>query len=77
MGTPTSGRESPAENVAAGIVFDRYLLSILPDEDLRFDLDLFRATRVRDLPRDVGWDSVFIQAGNELQLDLSTSNLCH
>jgi calcineurin-like phosphoesterase family protein len=27
--------------------------------------------------RDVGYDSVFIQAGNELQFDLSTNNLCH
>jgi hypothetical protein len=27
--------------------------------------------------RDQGWDSVFIQAGTELQLDLSANNLCH
>ena len=27
--------------------------------------------------RDAGWDSVFIQAGTELQLDLTTGNLCH
>src|SRR5262245_43752378 len=27
--------------------------------------------------RDAGWDSVFIQAANELQFDLSTGNLCH
>ncbi len=29
----------------------------MPDEVLRFDLDLFRATRVKDLSRNVGWDS--------------------
>ena len=57
MGTPTSVRESPVETVDAGIVFDRYLLIAMPDEVLRFDLDLFRATRVKDLSRDVGWDS--------------------
>ena len=27
--------------------------------------------------RDVGWDSVFIEAGTEAMLDLSTNNLCH
>jgi hypothetical protein len=27
--------------------------------------------------RDAGWDSVFIQAGNELMFDLSAGNLCH
>jgi len=27
--------------------------------------------------RDAGWDSVFVQAGNELQFDLSAGNLCH
>jgi hypothetical protein len=27
--------------------------------------------------RDLGWDSAFIQAGTELQLDLTTGNLCH
>jgi len=57
VGTPTSVRESPAEAVDAGIVFDRYLLIVMPDEVLRFDLDIFRATRVKDLSRDVGWDS--------------------
>gem|GEM_PF-6944871 len=57
MGTPTSVQESPAEAVDAGIVFDRYLLIVMPDEVLRFDLDIFRATRVKDLSRDVGWDS--------------------
>ncbi len=27
--------------------------------------------------RDVGWDSVFIEAGTEAMLDLSMNNLCH
>ena len=27
--------------------------------------------------RDVGWDSVFVEAGTEARLDLSTNNLCH
>jgi hypothetical protein len=27
--------------------------------------------------RDVAWDSVFIQAGNELSFDLNANNLCH
>ncbi len=57
MGTPTSFRQSPAEAVDAGIVFDRYLLIVMPDEVLRFDLDLIRSTRVKDLSRDVSWDS--------------------
>ena len=29
----------------------------MPDVVLRFDLDLFKATRVKALSRDVGWDS--------------------
>ena len=41
VGTPTSVREFSAEAVDAGIVFDRYLLIVIPDEVLRFDLDLF------------------------------------
>jgi len=38
-------------------VFDRYLLIVMPHEVLRFDLDLFRARRVKDLWRGVSWDS--------------------
>jgi hypothetical protein len=57
VGTPTSARESSAEAVDAGIVFDRYLLIVMPGEVLRFDLDLFRATRAKYLSRDVGWNS--------------------
>ena len=60
MGTPTSVRESPAEAVDAGIVFDRHLLLtviLTPDKVFRFDLDLVRVTMVQYLSRDVCWDS--------------------
>jgi hypothetical protein len=57
VGMPTSVRQHAAEAVDAGIVFDRYLLIVMPGEVLRFDLDPFRATRVKGLLRDFGWDS--------------------
>jgi hypothetical protein len=52
----TAVREFPAEAVDASIVFDRYLLIVMPDEVLRFDLDLLSEERVKDGSHNLEWD---------------------
>jgi hypothetical protein len=75
---PTGRRDLPAgihEYIAGtGGALDLYDFGpILPTSAARL-----KAYGVLDLTlRDSGWDSMFIQASNGLQTDLSIGNLCH
>jgi calcineurin-like phosphoesterase family protein len=75
---PTGRRDLPAGirqyTVGTGGALDLYDFgAILPTSIAR----LKAYGIVRFTLRDAGWDSVFIQAGNELQFDVTGGNLCH
>jgi hypothetical protein len=75
---PTGRRDLPAGihqyTAGTGGAYDLYDFGpILPTSVAR--LKAYGVLRLT--LRDAGWDSVFIQAGNELPFDTSVGNLCH
>jgi hypothetical protein len=75
---PTGRRDSPNAGIRQYIVGTGG--APLYDFGAALPNSLFRLKAwgvVRFTLREVGWDSVFVQAGTEQQFDISVNNLCH